>query len=391
MRLGAAFHRYGAAAHSLESALMNISKALKLKGQFFCVPTMIMASFDTSDGNKHSLQRVKIPDVNLRKILLLDELGDKMIAHQISLEEANQELEAIIKRKSFHPFWDILAYGVLALSSTIFFGGSYIDITAAFFLGLIAGIVNSACNREESTYRFQEFLTAFVASASACILFIYSQNFSIQLVTLTSLIVLMPGLSLTIAMTELATHNLVAGTARLMGAIVSLMKITFGVLLGYTLVQHFNPTVRYIEVSNPIPEYWQWLALLVAPLAFMILFRGRFRDLPWILLAGLLAYCSSHFISLRFGVGAAAFVAAFMVGATSNIYARALKHPAATIELPGLILLVPGSIGFRGLSLLIEKNTLVGINTAFEMFLISIAIVGGLLLSNIIVAPRRSL
>ncbi len=391
MRLGAAFHSYGAAAHSLESALNNVSRALKLKGQFFCVPTMIMASFETSDGSKHALQRVKPADVNLRKMLLLDELGDEIIAHQIDLEEANQKLEQIIKLKSYPAPYEVLAHGAIATMATVFFGASSIDILTSLFLGLIVGIVCIACKRHEVTKNFEEFLAAFIAAACASLIFIKTPSFSIQLVTLASLIVLIPGLTLTIAMTELATHNLVAGTARLMGAIVSFMKLAFGVLLGYSIVKHFNPIVNYLEVTNPIDESWRWLALLLAPLAFMVIFRGRFRDLPWILLAGTLAYLSSRYIAMQFGPSAAAFVAAFIVGASSNIYARVFKHPAATIELPGLILLVPGSIGFKGLSMLIAQNTLIGINTAFEMFLITIALVGGLLLSNIIVAPRRSL
>ncbi len=391
MRLGAAFHSYGAAAHSLESALNNVSRALKLKGQFFCVPTMIMASFETADGNKHSLQRVKPADVNLRKMLLLDELGDEIIAHKTTLEEANAKLDAIIKRKSYPAFAEVIAYGAIATMATVFFAGSAIDALVSFFLGLIVGIVSVASKPGEDTDRFEEFLAAFIAAICASILFLNSQNFSIQLVTLSSLIVLMPGLTLTIAMTELATRNLVAGTTRLMGAIVSFMKLGFGVLLGYSLMQHFYPVLRYLEVTQPLAEHWRYLALFLAPFAFMIIFRGRFRDLPWILLAGTMAYFSSHYVAVEFGPSAGAFAAAFIVGATSNIYARVFKHPAATIELPGLILLVPGSIGFKGLSFLIQKDTLIGINTAFEMFLITIALVGGLLLSNIIVAPRRSL
>ena len=61
------------------------------------------------------------------------------------------------------------------------------------------------------------------------------------------------------------------------------------------------------------------------------------------------------------------------------------------ISMPGLILLVPGSIGFRGLSFLVEKNTLAGIETTFQMFMIAVALVGGLLLASILVSPKRSL
>ena len=49
---------------------------------------------------------------------------------------------------------------------------------------------------------------------------------SIQTVVIAALIVLMPGLTLTTAVTELATGQLVTGTARFAGAMVVLFKLT---------------------------------------------------------------------------------------------------------------------------------------------------------------------
>jgi len=40
---------------------------------------------------------------------------------------------------------------------------------------------------------------------------------------------------------------------------------------------------------------------------------------------------------------------------------------------------------------LVEKNTLAGIETTFQMFMIAVALVGGLLLASILVSPKRSL
>ena len=42
----------------------------------------------------------------------------------------------------------------------------------------------------------------------------------------------MPGLTLTAAMTELATRHLASGTARLSGAFITFLAIAFGVALG---------------------------------------------------------------------------------------------------------------------------------------------------------------
>jgi uncharacterized membrane protein YjjB (DUF3815 family) len=48
-------------------------------------------------------------------------------------------------------------------------------------------------------------------------------------------------------------------------------------------------------------------------------------------------------------------------------------------------------MGFRGVSALLGRDTLTGVGTVFEMFVVAIAIVAGLLVANAVVSPRRSL
>jgi uncharacterized membrane protein YjjB (DUF3815 family) len=48
-------------------------------------------------------------------------------------------------------------------------------------------------------------------------------------------------------------------------------------------------------------------------------------------------------------------------------------------------------MGFRGMTSLLDKQTLSGVETLFAMFVVAIAIVAGLLVANAVVSPRRSL
>jgi uncharacterized membrane protein YjjB (DUF3815 family) len=56
---------------------------------------------------------------------------------------------------------------------------------------------------------------------------------------------------------------------------------------------------------------------------------------------------------------------------------------------PGVLLLVPGSIGFRSFSLLLEQQVVVGVDAAFTMTMTAISLVAGLLLANILVPTHR--
>jgi uncharacterized membrane protein YjjB (DUF3815 family) len=56
---------------------------------------------------------------------------------------------------------------------------------------------------------------------------------------------------------------------------------------------------------------------------------------------------------------------------------------------PGIILLVPGSIGFKSITSLVNEQTLNGIESAFTTLLSAASLTAGLLFSNMIVRLNR--
>ncbi|MEO7508862.1 MAG: threonine/serine exporter family protein, partial [Pyrinomonadaceae bacterium] len=85
------------------------------------------------------------------------------------------------------------------------------------------------------------------------------------------------------------------------------------------------------------------------------------------------------------------FVGAVLVAAASNVYARLLDRPSAITLVPGMMMLVPGSVGFGSLAKFLEKDVLSGVGTAFSMLLVAVALVTGLLVANVLVPPRKTL
>jgi len=59
------------------------------------------------------------------------------------------------------------------------------------------------------------------------------------------------------------------------------------------------------------------------------------------------------------------------------------------VLVPGLLLLVPGSVGFRAVTSLVERQAVAGIETAFSTALTAIALVAGLLVAGVIAPERR--
>jgi uncharacterized membrane protein YjjB (DUF3815 family) len=202
--------------------------------------------------------------------------------------------------------------------------------------------------------------------------------------------VLVPGLTLTTAMTEISTRHLVSGTARLTGAFVLFLTIGFGVALGGRVVEALaGPVVPVAPASLPA---WTLLpALVAAPASFTVLFRARPRDFPWILAGGVVAFAGARLGAAGLGPELGAFVGAALVGAGGNLYSNVLRRPASVVVVPGIMLLVPGSIGFESLSSLLAADVVNGMEAAFRMTLVAVALVTGLLLANVLVPPRRDL
>jgi uncharacterized membrane protein YjjB (DUF3815 family) len=213
---------------------------------------------------------------------------------------------------------------------------------------------------------------------------------SLKPVVLASLIVLFPGMTLTTAVRELSTQHLVSGTARLAGAIATFVKLAFGTIVANELCRVLGLVPSNL-VLPPIPPWAEWVALVFGSYAFAVLFRAARRDFPLVMGAAALGYVITYFGGRSFNPEFGVFLAGLTMGALSNIYARTTNRPGALVREPGIILLVPGSLGFLTFSLIAGRDVFLGLNTAISLMAILVSLVAGLLFGDMVVAPRRSL
>jgi uncharacterized membrane protein YjjB (DUF3815 family) len=140
-----------------------------------------------------------------------------------------------------------------------------------------------------------------------------------------------------------------------------------------------------------LPDWALPAALVLAPLAFTVLLRAEARDGPAIVGAGICGFAGSRAGALVLGPALGAFAGAFLVTLFANLWNRVSSRPAVVPAVPGILLLVPGSLGFKSLSSLVGRDTVAGLETAFEMLLIAVSLAMGLLFANAILPPRSLL
>jgi len=306
---------------------------------------------------------------------------------ELSPSDGAAALDAVARAPArYGPVVTTLAFSCSSLAASRFLGGNVREMGTATAIGAVIGLLAIVARRLPAVGRLFEPLAGFVAAAVATAAAALIGPMSVYLATLAGIIILIPGFMLTVAMTELSSRHWVAGTSRLAGAFVTFVAIAIGVAIGGRLAAVLAGEPSVVDPA-PLPPWTEGAALVVAALSFTVLLRARARDSGYILLAGAVALAGTRLGGLVLGPELGVFVGSLLVGLASSAYARVLDRPAAVTRVPGILLLVPGSIGFRSLTSLLDQQTIPGVETAFRMILMATALAAGLLIANVVAPP----
>lgn len=390
-RLALALHSCGVPAPQLEGTAERVARAQGIQAQILSNPTTLFATFGHGEGSHTRLARVQPGEVNLRRLSQLAELIARIEGEEHDPRAGLRRLAAIVAAPApWGARTTVLAYAVASGSAAMLFGGSYLDLGVSTLLGFGTGLFALLAGTRGRLAQVFEPVAACLVALFASLLARLGVPVDAEIVTLAGLIVLVPGYTLTVAMTEIATRHLTSGTTRLASAVGTLLGIGLGVGIARRIAELIPATA--FPGDSLAPGGWAFVAaLFLAPLAFLVLFQARARDAAWILAAGILGFLGARTGAAWIGPELGAGLGALLLGTGANLFARLQERPASVLLVPGIMLLVPGSIGFYSVASFIEQDVLSGVEGAFRMALVATALAGGLLFANVLVEPRRGL
>ncbi|EMI16395.1 membrane protein containing DUF1212 [Rhodopirellula maiorica SM1] len=382
-------HRYGTPSHRLERVMTQVASSLGVEAVFLYTPTALVISITNAGHEETVVRRVDSREMHVDKIFQADDVLGKLERGEVTIQAAATRLREIDHSEPpyrFAAFAVACAVGCGVLATL--FQGSVAEVIAATVIGLVIAVIERIADRICGEPSLLHPISGFVAATLSLAIAHFVVPIDDRLVTLAGLIVLIPGLKLTVALTELAVGHLSAGVARLAGAIVML----FTLLLGAAIAWRFALPWRDIPEKLPATDsLWQWLAILIAPITFAIIFQARVPQWPAIFSVSMLGILVLRLVDPHYGSEVASFSAALAVGCGSNLYARLRGRPALIVQTPAMIVLVPGSFGYRSLIAMLDHETIAGIEIGFHTVMIAMCLVGGLLMSNALVPPNRIL
>lgn len=391
LELGKALHGFGSPAHRFEEAMCQLAASLGLQAVFLSHPTAFYAEITSAAGREMFMVRAEPGESNLGKLVRIQGVVRDVTEGRLPIGEAADEVKGIV---AAGPSYSLpLTVGAFALSSAMaarFFGGGWREMALSGLLGFLVGHLGFWTARRPHFAQVFVLLAATLGGFAGVVLAHRIPHVNAFTVTLAAIVVLLPGLKLTVALREVATGNLVAGSSRLVDSAMTLLMLAFGVALGRQMALQFAHAYQETP-SIALPGWTEWLALLAATGAYLVLFQGRPRDYRWMLTGCLVSYLSARYGAAWLGPELGAGLGALALGLASNLFGRLTRLPNQIMVLPGLLILVPGSVGFRGLAFLTMGETEIGVQTAFRMVFLAVALVMGLSLANAAVPPRKGL
>ncbi len=393
IKLGTSVHGYGPNALRLESFLSRLATSLGYSGAFRSTPTEIYFAISKkgSSWQRTHLATMDGTGLELARLAKVGELVDSVVAGQVTVSEATTRLDEIDKIP--HPWGCIanaLSYAFVGSGFAVLLSGGWWDILLSSLFSLVVyGMVLLAGRFGTRAAEWLPLSSAFVAGALVAMTKVLLPNLNIVLVTLAAILILIPGYPISVGIIELLGGRVVSGTANLMNGMVYLAKQFAGAWLGVRLVQLCCavPTAD----GSPVSPHWICVFMPLLIVGLCVVFQTAPRDFFWAAFGCAIAYAGILLGSTIAGGNLGNLFGTIIAVVYANLWARTTGRPTSIVLLPAIVLLVSGSIGFRGLAAVAAGQIATGEQQFLQMFVVALTIAAGLLVGNTIVRPKVTL
>ena len=330
-------------------------------------PSSLMISFIPSPQNAKELQSetliyVYSQGLNCSNLLDYADLAHQLAFRQISILDALVQIRQISERPPlFGRIISLVSFAVMAgLSPLAFYGGGIFGALLASLLGTVLGVLEMYFGSKSRIRTIIPFLTAVLFSFVCVAVATLTPDgfvFCPLAVVFSAILWMLPGLSITTAVAELAAKAIIAGTSRFFSAMLTALQLGYGIMLGTNLVL-WHPDPQSILIAglsgcSESPSVWfSPLWLLVITCTTNILTNSRFALWPASSGAAMLGFITFSLLgSTTFSLvddQTAIAIASFAIGVCGQLVARYTGHQSLVTILCGILVLVPGGLGTRG-------------------------------------------
>ena len=285
----------------------------------------------------------------------------------------------------------MLGYALVGLGLAPLLGAGWSDtLVATLFSVLVYGLVLLSGRLGAAATEWLPFSSAFVVGVLASVVKLWVPELNLVLVILSAVAIILPGYTISLGAGELVAQRVVSGMTNLMSGLICLVKQIAGGALGIVAVSSVVSAAAS-GPATPVDSVWAQLLFPLLLVGLSLAFQTSRRDLPWAVLVSGIAYLGVMAGSSILDPNLGNLVGTIVAVVVANLWARQTGRPTAIVLIPAIVMLVSGTIGFRGLASMAEGELLLGAQQFFQMFVVALTIVTGVFVGYTIIRPEPGL
>ena len=232
-RAGVLLIENGAEVTRVEDTMYRICKAYNASTiDSYATPTLLIISFSFDDDNQlyHNIKRVHMKGINLEKIDQVNTLSRRIVNEHLSLEEFDKELRSIDNKDAYNAFIQCVGAAICCFGF-----GLILDAICATIVGILVKIILTLFER----LNFGTFIRYLLSGGILTLLSIISTallSSDRDIVIISSIMLLVPGLAITNAIRDSINGDVVSGLARATEAIFIAVAIAVGSGLVFSFI-----------------------------------------------------------------------------------------------------------------------------------------------------------
>ncbi|KAF2858430.1 DUF1212-domain-containing protein [Piedraia hortae CBS 480.64] len=334
VRLCRALMLFGAPTHRLEENMQTCARMLSIQAQFLYIPGSMIVAFDDLKTHTSDVRLVRVEQgLDLGKLRDVHEIYKQVIHKHISVDPAIARLEDVVNRESKHSRWfRIVVFGLAAMSVGPFaFGARIIDLPVAFVLGCILGFLQLVMSPQSKLYAnvFEiaaTVITSFLSRAFGSIRDVNGKYmFCFAALSQSSIALILPGYIVLCASLELQSRSMIAGSIRMVYAIIYSLFLGFGITIGSTLygIMDTNATSA-TTCESPMKEPYFFAFVPLFTLCLIIINQAKWKQAPIMLIIAIAGYLANYYSSKKFtgNTQISNTIGALVIGLMANLYSR---------------------------------------------------------------------
>ena len=218
----------GAETNRVEDTMYRLCKAYGASVvDTYATPTLLIVSFTLNGQLVHNIKRIHIQSTNLSRIDAVNTLSRQACAGNLTCSQLDEKLDEV---KAYRPYSTpvcILGASICTFGFALFFEGTLYDAVCAFMIGAMVQAVVILLNRYHISSIFRNIIGGALLSALSLTA---SSSFTVSssTVSISVLMLLVPGLAITNAIRDSVNGDLVSGLARELESILTAISIAVG-------------------------------------------------------------------------------------------------------------------------------------------------------------------